>query len=335
MNITIRPLVEQDALISYKWRNDPEVFKYTGTRYTNEITLEMEYEWIRKVTSDPSDYRCAILVDGVYVGNIYLTGINNAEATYHIFIGNREYWGKGVAKEASRQIIDSGFNKLGLTRINLKVRVENTAAHRLYLSLGFQEERIDSEYIYMALTSQPIVSVKCMVYNQKAYLRECLDGIVSQQTTFKFEAIVHDDASTDGSADIIKEYAQKYPDVIKPVFEVENQYSKHDGSLTRIMRRHLNGKYIAICEGDDYWTDPLKLQKQVDYLEAHPECSMCCSDGIVQTNDSTLDWARYSSDRKIPTEDVIKEGGLFLHTASLIFRRELMTPPSPPCHKNW
>ena len=90
--------------------------------------------------------------------------------------------------------------------------------------------------------------------------------------------IVHDDASTDGSAAIIREYAEKYPDIIKPIYEIENQYSKRDGSLTRIMNAHMHGKYIAMCEGDDYWIDPLKLQKQVDFLESHPDCSLVCTD---------------------------------------------------------
>ena len=115
---------------------------------------------------------------------------------------------------------------------------------------------------------QPLmVTIRCTVFNHERYLRECLEGFVMQKTNFRFEAIVHDDASTDGSAAIIKEYAEKYPDIIKPIYETENQYSKHDGSLGRIMRKHTHGKYVAFCEGDDYWTDPLKLQKQVDALE--------------------------------------------------------------------
>lgn len=123
--------------------------------------------------------------------------------------------------------------------------------------------------------TQPLVTIRCLVYNHEPYLRQCLEGFVMQKTNFRFEAIVHDDASTDGSTAIIKEYAEKYPSIIKPIFEIENQYSKRDGSLRRIMNEHTRGKYVAMCEGDDYWTDSLKLQKQVDFLEQHPECSMC------------------------------------------------------------
>ena len=122
-----------------------------------------------------------------------------------------------------------------------------------------------------------IVTIRCLVYNHEPYIRQCLEGFVMQKTNFPFEAIIHDDASTDGSAAIIKEYAEIYPDIIKPIFETENQYSKHDGSIHKIMNEHTRGKYTAFCEGDDYWTDPFKLQKQVDFLEKHPEYLFCCT----------------------------------------------------------
>lgn len=122
--------------------------------------------------------------------------------------------------------------------------------------------------------SLPLVSINCIVFNHEPYIRDALEGFVGQKTDFAFEAVVHDDASTDGTAAIIREYAEKYPDIIKPIYETENQYSKRDGSLWRIMDAQMRGKYVAFCEGDDCWTDPHKLQEQVDYLEAHPECGM-------------------------------------------------------------
>lgn len=79
-----------------------------------------------------------------------------------------------------------------------------------------------------------MVSIRCNTYNHERYIRQCLEGFVIQKTNFRFEAIVHDDASTDGTAAIIREYAEKYPDIIKPIYETENQYSKHDGSLRKI-----------------------------------------------------------------------------------------------------
>lgn len=126
-----------------------------------------------------------------------------------------------------------------------------------------------------------MVTVRCLVYNHAPYIRQCLDGIVMQKTNFHFEAIVHDDASTDGSALIISQYAERYPNIIKPIYESENQYSKSDGSLSRIMNEHTKGKYIAFCEGDDFWTDPYKLQKQIDLLESNVECGLCYTKASV------------------------------------------------------
>lgn len=124
------------------------------------------------------------------------------------------------------------------------------------------------------MQGDPLVSIRCLVFNHEPYLRQCLDGFVMQQTTFPFEAIVHDDASTDGSAVIIREYAEKYPDIIKPIYETENQWGKGTINKTMAAAIHPAAKYIAICEGDDYWIDPLKLQKQVDFLENNPSYNM-------------------------------------------------------------
>ena len=137
------------------------------------------------------------------------------------------------------------------------------------------------------MSADPLVSIRCTVYNHEPFLRQCLDGFVMQQTTFPFEAIVHDDASTDGSVAIIREYAEKYPDIIKPIYETENQYSKRDGSLRKILEAatHPSAKYIATCEGDDYWTDPQKLQIQVDFLESHPDYSLSAHDFKVWDQD--------------------------------------------------
>lgn len=126
-----------------------------------------------------------------------------------------------------------------------------------------------------------MVTIRCIAYNHEPYIRQCLEGFVIQKTNFRFEAIVHDDASTDDTAAIIREYAEKYPDIIKPIFETENQYSKQDGSLERIMNSHTCGKYVALCEGDDYWTDPYKLQKQVDFLEQNPEYGLVHTDCLI------------------------------------------------------
>ena len=136
----------------------------------------------------------------------------------------------------------------------------------------------------------PVVTVVCLVYNHESYLKECLEGFVTQQTSFPFQVIVHDDLSTDRSAEIITEYAKKYPDIIIPILEIENQYSKHDGSLKRAIDPHIKGKYVALCEGDDFWTDRNKLQTQVDFMEQHPECSLCFHPVNILREDKPLDY---------------------------------------------
>ena len=123
--------------------------------------------------------------------------------------------------------------------------------------------------------NKPFVSVICVAYNQAAFIRQTLDSFVMQKTIFPFEVIVHDDASTDGTADIIREYVAKYPDIIKPIFQKENQYSKNIPILSKHIWPKITSKYVAMCDGDDYWCDEYKLQKQVDFLESHPDYSIC------------------------------------------------------------
>lgn len=136
----------------------------------------------------------------------------------------------------------------------------------------------------------PIVSICCLTYNHSPYIRQCLDGFVMQKTTFPVEVLIHDDASTDGTQDIIREYECKYPDLIKPIYQTENQYSKGVKVSLVYNYSRVRGKYVALCEGDDYWTDPYKLQKQVDFLENHPDYVMCSHrhDDYIQEKDLML-----------------------------------------------
>lgn len=120
-----------------------------------------------------------------------------------------------------------------------------------------------------------LVSVCCMTYNHVSFIRQCLDGFMMQKCSFNFEVLIHDDASTDGTQNIIQEYVTRYPDIIKPIYQKENQYSKGIDPNVKYNFSRAKGKYIAMCEGDDYWTDPYKLQKQVDFLESHPDYVMC------------------------------------------------------------
>ncbi len=131
------------------------------------------------------------------------------------------------------------------------------------------------------------VSVVCLAYNHSKYIRKCLDGFVMQKTNFKFEVLIHDDASTDGTADIIREYEAKYPDIIKTIYQTENQYSKGVKILLTLLFPKAKGKYVAICEGDDYWCDENKLQEQFDIMECHPKCSICTHKVAVLNEDGS------------------------------------------------
>ncbi len=275
-NVLIRPLREDDALTSFEWRNDPEVWKLTGRKPDRLITPEIETEWIRKVLSEEDSARFAILVDSMYVGNIQITNIISAgEGEYHIFIGNRDFWGKGIATQATWQILRYARESLGLKRLYLTVKPENEAAVRVYLKCGFV---IVNEEIRMVcdLTAGlvPTVNVFMMAYNHEPYIKESIESILYQKTDFDFEIVIGEDCSTDGTRARIKAIAELYPGKFRLLLHDRN-IGPHANQLA--VFRACNGDYVAFCEGDDYWTDPLKLQKQVDYLRSHPEPGMVCT----------------------------------------------------------
>jgi len=116
----------------------------------------------------------------------------------------------------------------------------------------------------------PVVSVCCTTYNHENYISDAIDSFLMQETDFPFEIIIRDDCSTDKTASIIRQYAEEYPNIIKPIYEAENQFSKGVKPMPIVYKKAV-GKYFALCEGDDYWTDPLKLQIQVDFLENNDE----------------------------------------------------------------
>lgn len=170
------------------------------------------------------------------------------------------------------------------------------------------------------------VSIICNTYNHAKYIRDALDGFVMQKTDFLFEVLIHDDASTDGTADIIREYEAKYPDLIKPIYQTENQYSKGIGAPSIFQRPRVTGKYIAFCEGDDYWTDPLKLQKQYDAMEAHPEVDMCAHAAIkvnAETKQKIADIKPKKENSVISVDEVIYGEGGYVATNSLFYRANL------------
>ena len=170
------------------------------------------------------------------------------------------------------------------------------------------------------------VAVWCITYNQKDFIKDALNGFIMQKTNFPFVVIVHDDKSTDGTTDIILDYAQKYPDIIIPVIETENQWSK--GGLKHIINimnnRFRIGKYIAFCEGDDYWTSPDKLQTQIDFLESHPDYSMCFHSAVKKYECDTIAWINCENieDKDYDATDIFINWTV--PTASVVCRKEAM-----------
>ena len=129
------------------------------------------------------------------------------------------------------------------------------------------------------------VSISCITFNHAPFIRKCLEGFLMQQVNFPFEVLIHDDASTDGTQAIIEEFQQRYPEVIFPLLQKVNQYRNGvRGMNPKFNFPRSRGKYIALCEGDDYWTDPLKLQKQVDFLESNPDVVLCGHDSMLVNN---------------------------------------------------
>lgn len=176
------------------------------------------------------------------------------------------------------------------------------------------------------MEEQVAVSVICNAYNHEKYIRDALDGFVMQKTSFRFEVLIHDDASTDKTADIIREYEEKYPDLIKPVYQTENQYSKRNGVIRRLQKSRANGKYVALCEGDDYWIDPEKLQKQYDFMESHPEYTLCgCSTQWLNMLTGKIESrSRTEEDKDITLEDFFSpKNGRPFPTVSFFIRTDI------------
>ena len=129
---------------------------------------------------------------------------------------------------------------------------------------------------------KPLVTIICLTYNHKQFIRACLQSLVSQKCDFSVEILVYDDASTDGTQDIIKEFHNNYPELIRPILRIENQWSKNPGVIDILFNNpQAKGDYIAVCEGDDFWIGQDRLQKQVAILENHPECSVTCGSYLL------------------------------------------------------
>lgn len=179
----------------------------------------------------------------------------------------------------------------------------------------------------MEMASDPIeVSVICTTYNHAPYIAYALEGFLSQKTTFKFEVIVNDDASNDGTANIVAAYQASHPDTVRAFLRKVNQKGRVNGigATKYLIENEARGKYIALCEGDDYWIDESKLQKQYDFLEKNTEYSLCLHNAVIEDQEFGVSYLSEPliGDRCKSFEQIILEGGGGMNpTASFFFRK--------------
>ena len=189
---------------------------------------------------------------------------------------------------------------------------------------------------------KPLVSISCITYNHEKYIRDCLDGFMMQKTDFPFEILIHDDASTDRTADIIREYEKNFPNIIKPIYQTENQFSKGLMIGETFNFPRAQGDYIAICEGDDYWNSPDKLQKQIDMFRARPELAMVYCDYDIRNEIAGRQVHSIIENHSSPeirshagclTLEEVVAGKCRIATASCVCKRNVFLEPCAPLDK--
>ena len=174
------------------------------------------------------------------------------------------------------------------------------------------------------------VTIYCTAYNHEPYIRDALEGFLSQKTDFTFEILVTDDASADGTTGILREYQARYPDIVRFFHQEKNLFSQGINIYEEIMYPNTRGQYVAYCEGDDYWTDPEKLQKQVSFLDSHPDYSACVHNSICHFcagNHPDAPLLPFSGDRDVPFSQIIQGMSRCFHTSSILGRAEFLCNP--------
>ncbi|MEC9209206.1 MAG: glycosyltransferase [Bacteroidota bacterium] len=183
--------------------------------------------------------------------------------------------------------------------------------------------RVEKDIItsWKGTVNQPLISICCITYNHEAYIKEALNGFLMQETNFPFEVLINDDFSKDNTTDIIKEYVKKYPNILKAIYQTENQYSQGVKINPTFNYPRVQGKYIAICEGDDYWIDKNKLQKQVDFLEEHHNYGLCYTKAKVYIQEKKK-YAKRCFGFEIPLRGLLFNNSI--PTLTVICRKDLV-----------
>ena len=180
------------------------------------------------------------------------------------------------------------------------------------------------------MSEKIMVSVMCTAFNHGEYIRQALEGMVNQQTDFDYEILINDDVSTDNTADIIREFEAKYPEKVRAFFPEKNLYSQNIDVYYHSFFPNARGKYVAFCEGDDYWTDMTKLQRQVDFLESHPDYSACVHNTMLRYcagNHEDEPLIQREGERDVEFEDILPGMNNAWHTSSLMAKTELLKNP--------
>lgn len=272
-NVVIRPLSVVDAQISWTWRNDIDLWKYIGNPIVKECSLAAEEDYILKQISNPQSYHFAIMVDQRFVGWTSLSQKQeNEPAEISILIGDRSFWNKGIGSQAISQLLYFAKNQLHLPYVSALINEEDIRALKLFRKLGFQSSQNQKFVLPLNLLPPPVLSVIVLVYNHSSFLEQTLMSMLIQKTNFPFEIVVGNDCSTDNSQEILDRLKKNYPGILSVVFHPKNVGPKNN--MISIMQKAA-GEFLALCDGDDYWTDPLKLQKQVDFLKNNTSYSHC------------------------------------------------------------
>ncbi|MEN6419225.1 MAG: glycosyltransferase family A protein, partial [Clostridiaceae bacterium] len=173
---------------------------------------------------------------------------------------------------------------------------------------------------------EPLVTVILPTHNHAPFIAHAIESVLMQQTSYPFDILLHDDASTDGTADICRQYAAKYPEKITLIAQTVNQYTIDRRIQSHILIPRVKAKYTAILDGDDYWVDPNKLQRQLDYLESHPDCTLCIGAAdLVDVKDRVIGrGAPYDESRIVDPADMIRGGGGFTATNTIVMPTQLL-----------